>query len=82
MDMTFFHATTQWSRANTTGEEWKKGAYIVCNILLGCSLLVFHYYEICLKVNFNGYSCVKYLNFSRKKTRHFGAIVLQLLISS
>ena len=30
--MTFFHATTQWSRANTTGEEWKKGAHIVCNI--------------------------------------------------
>ena len=51
MDMTFFHATTQWSRANTTGEEWKKGAYIVCNILLGCSLLVFHYKLILIGIS-------------------------------
>ena len=80
--MTFFHATTQWSRANTTGEEWKKGAYIVCNILLGCSLLVFHDYERCLKVDFSRYFCVKIPQLQPRKKRDFGAMVPQLLISS
>ena len=69
--MTFFLATTQQSRANATGEEWTKGAYILCNLLLGCSQLVFHYYEICLKVDFSRYFCVKVPQLQPKKNERF-----------
>ena len=53
-----------------------------CNILLGRSLLVFHYYERCLKVDFSRYFCVKIPQLQPKKKRDFGAMVPQLLISS
>ena len=69
--MTFFLAITQQSRANATGGEWKKGAYIVCNILLGCSLLVFHDYQRCLKVDFSSYFCVKIPQLQPKKNERF-----------
>ena len=83
MGMTFFLASTQQSRANATGEEWKKGAYMVCNILLGCSLLVFHYYERRLKVYNNRYFCVKIPQLQSKKNEIFwcnGSLITNIVL--